>query len=106
MKLQNKIRKRLQEHYGVFDSYLELKYEIVITEQLLNGDYTKKHEWATYNQVVLELKNNIQDMLKVKELQYKLTESSYPNEDCIQILEDIKDVSPEMQRLYNKIKNF
>ena len=106
MKLKNKIRKRLQEHYGVFDSYLELKYEIVITEQLLNGDSVKKHEWATYNQVILELKDNIQDMLKVKELQYKLTESLSPKEDCIQILEDVKDVSPELQRLYYKIKNF
>ena len=38
-------------------------------------------------------------MLKVKELQYKLTESLSPNEDCIQILEDVKDVSPELQRM-------
>jgi hypothetical protein len=45
-------------------------------------------------------------MLKVKELQYRLTESVDPNEVCIAVIEDVKDQSPELERLYYKIRNF
>jgi hypothetical protein len=54
----------------------------------------------------LELKNTLKDMLKVKELQYKLTENLDPNEVCIEVLETVKERSPELERLYNKIRNF
>jgi hypothetical protein len=77
-----------------------------ITENLILGDIEEKQAWATYNQVILELKNTLKDNLKVKELQYKLTEDINPNEVCIQVIEPIKTKSPELERLYYKIKNF
>jgi hypothetical protein len=106
MNLKEKIRMVLREHYGDFDSYLEHEYENKITENLILGDIEKKQAWATYNQVILELKNSLKDNLKVKELQYKLTEGINPNEVCIQVIEPIKNQSPELERLYYKIKNF
>jgi hypothetical protein len=106
MDLKSKIRTVLKEHYGSFDSYLEHEYETKITETLINGDLNKKLEWLTYNQVILELKHNLKDILKVKELQYKLTENTNPLNECIEILEPIKHRTPELERLYNKIKNF
>jgi hypothetical protein len=45
-------------------------------------------------------------MLKVKELQYKLTEEENPREVIIEVIEDVKGLTPELERLYNKIKNF
>ena len=66
-----------------------------------------REKWATYNQVLVELKHNIKDMLKVKELQYKLTEDdSNPTISCIDVLDSLKNRSDELERLYNKIRNF
>ena len=45
-------------------------------------------------------------MLKVKELQYRLTEEGNPNDVCIEVIEPVKDRSPELERLYYKIRNF
>jgi hypothetical protein len=59
MDLKPKIRKILREHYGEFETYLEHKYEEVLTENLITGSTIVKEAWATYNQVVLELKNSI-----------------------------------------------
>ena len=106
MTLKSKIRKVLKEHYGDFSSYLEHQYENKLTENLIVGDINHKKEWITYNQVILELKNTLKDMLKVKELQYRLTESVNPNEVCIEVIEEVKDQSPELERLYYKIRNF
>jgi hypothetical protein len=106
MNLKEKIRIVLREHYGDFNSYLEHEYENKITENLILGDIEEKQAWVTYNQVILELKNTLKDNLKVKELQYKLTEDINPNEVCIQVIEPIKTKSPELERLYYKIKNF
>ena len=106
MNLKTKIRLVLKEHYGEFNSYLEHEYENKLTENLIIGNLDNKKAWATYNQVILELKNTLKDMLKVKELQYKLTDNSDPNEVCIEVLETVKERSPELERLYNKIKNF
>lgn len=106
MNINAKIREKLREVYGPFDTYLEHAYEDKITENLFNGDLKTKNEWATYNQVILELKYNIKDALKVKELQYKLTDNIPPNEACIQVLNELKNLSPELYRLYNKINNF
>jgi hypothetical protein len=106
MNLKTKIRKVLKEHYGEFSSNLEHQYEDKLTENLIVGNIEKKKAWLTYNQVILELKNTLKDMLKVKELQYKLTESVNPNEVCIEVIEDLKDKSPELERLYYKIRNF
>jgi hypothetical protein len=106
MNLKEKIRIVLREHYGDFNSYLEHEYENKITENLILGDIEEKQAWVTYNQVILELKNTLKDNLKVKELQYKLTEDVNPNEVCIQVIEAVKNQSPELERLYYKIKNF
>lgn len=106
MELKDKIKLVLREHYGDFNSYLEHKYECKLTESLIVGDIDEKMAWATYNQVILELKNNLKNMLKVKELQYKLTENSDPNIACIEVLETYKTKTPELERLYYKIKNF
>ena len=106
MNLKSKIREKLREAYGSFDTYLEHEYENKLTNNLFNGDLKLKHEWVTYNQVILELKHNIKDGIKVKELQYKLTEDSPPNEAGIEVIYDIKNLTPELYRLYNKINNF
>ena len=106
MILKDKIRMVLREHYGEFETYLEHEYEIILTEHLFDDNMEKKRAWATYNQVILELKNTLKDMLRVEELQYRLTEESNPNEVCMSVIEDIKDKSPELSRLYDKILNF
>ena len=106
MNLRVKIRKALREKYGEFNTYLEHAYEKKVTENLIVGDIEDKKAWATYNQVILELKHSLKDHLKVKELQYKLTESTNPNEVCIQVIEDVKHRSSELERLYYKITNF
>ena len=106
MSLKAKIRQILKEHYGNFDSGLEHTYEDTLTEKLIVGNTQQKKAWATYNQVILELKHSIKDMLKVKELQYKLTENSDPNEVCIEVIKEVKNRTPELDRLYYKIVNF
>ena len=106
MNLKAKIRLVLREHYGEFNTYLEHEYENKLTENLIIGNMYDKKVWMTYNQVILELKNTLKDMLEVKELQYKLTENLDPNESCIEFLENIRSKSPELERLYDKIRNF
>lgn len=106
MNIKVKIRKALKEHYGEFNSELEHQYENKLTENLIVGDIENKKAWLTYNQVILELKNTLKDMLRVKELQYKLTENIDPNEVCIEVIEEVKDRTPELERLYYKIRNF
>lgn len=106
MNIKAKIRKALKETYGDFNSKLEHEYESKLTENLIIGDMEKKKAWLTYNQVILELKHQLKDMLRVKELQYKLTDEADPNEVCIEVIESVKDRSPEMERLYDKIRNF
>ena len=106
MNLKTKIRQVLRETYGEFNTLLEHQYEDKLVEVLIVGDMSNKRAWATYNQVILELKNSLKDMLKVKELQYKLTDNSDPNEVCIELLEAIQHRTPELERLYYKIRNF
>jgi hypothetical protein len=106
MNLRTKIRAALMEHYGEFNSVLEHQYESLLTKNLIDGDVQSKREWLTYNQVILELKNSLKDMLRVKELQYKLTEDSNPNDVCISVMESVKNRTPELDRLYQKIMNF
>lgn len=105
MDLKAKIRLVLKETYGEFNTYLELEYENKVIENLLMGDLDKQKAWATYNQVILELKHSLKDTLRTKELQYRLTDNSNPNEVCIDVLENVKYVTPELTRLYEKIKN-
>jgi hypothetical protein len=105
--IKSKIREKLIEVYGdQFNSYLEKIYVSKITENLINGDFKSKYEWLTYNQVILELKHNLKDSIKVKELQYKLTDNQNPNNVCVEVIRDVSHLTPELSRLYNKIMNF
>ena len=104
--IENRIRTVLREHYGEFSTNLELYYENKLTDALLLESNTKKHEWATYNQVILELKNNLKAYQLVKELQYRLTDHECPKNACIDVIGHSKKMTPELQRLYEKITNF
>lgn len=106
MELRDKIRFKLREAYGEFETYLEGTYEQYLTENIYSSTIDNKKKWITYNQVILELKHNLKDMLKVKELQYKLTETTNPNNTCIEVLSGLENMTPELDRLYHKIKNF
>ena len=106
MDIRDKIRKALTEVYGNFETYLESEYEKYISDNLTNASMSNKRKWITYNQVILELKHNIKNMLKVKELQYKLTEDTEPREVCIEVIETLEIKTPELERLYYKIRNF
>jgi hypothetical protein len=106
MDIRAKIRQALREQYGEFDTHLENIYAEKVTDNLASGSKKNKEAWSTYNQVVLELKHSIKDNLKVKELQYKLTDEFNPNEVCIEVIKDIKNPSLELERLYIKIMNF
>ena len=107
MSLKAKIRKKLIEVYGgQFETCLEHEYISKITDNLINGDFKSKDEWLTYNQVMLELKHNLKDAIRVKELQYKLTDNDEPNKACIEVINEIKNMTPELTRLYHKINNF
>lgn len=104
MDLKLKIRDVLREYYGEFNSFLEIEYENKLTENLIVGDYKTKNAWATYNQVILELKFSLRDNLKVKQLQYNLTENTNPNLECLKVIEEVETITPELTRLYEKIK--
>lgn len=106
MDIKNKIKQVLREQYGDFTTHLEHVYEDKLAESLSDENPRCRKAWATYNQVVLELKHSLKDNLKVKELQYKLTENSDPNRVCIEVIDEVKSFSPELERLYYKIRNF
>jgi hypothetical protein len=102
-----RIKRVLNEHYGDFNTTLELDYENIIADRLLNEvTYDKKLEWATYNQVVLELKHNLNDYQLVSELQYRLSDLEHPKRVCMEVITNSKTVTPELQRLYEKIVTF
>ncbi len=105
MELKAKIRNILKEQYGEFNTFLEIEYENKLTENLIVGDDETKNAWVTYNQVILELKFSLNDTLKVKQLQYNLTEDSNPNLECIKVIEEVETLTPELTRLYEKIQN-
>lgn len=106
MDVKEKIKFKLREVYGNFDSYLENTYEECLTENIYTSTNDDREKWATYNQVILELKHSLKDMLRVKELQYKLTETKHPENTCIEVLSSLDKLTPELDRLYHKIKNF
>lgn len=106
MDTKAKIKEVLRKYYGEFETILEHQYEDAITEKLVDGPIEKRKAWATYNQVILELKHSLKDMLRVQELQYKLSDNIDPNEVIIEVIENIKTFTPELERLYWKVKNF
>ncbi len=57
-------------------------------------------------EVILELKHNVKDSIKVRELLYKLTDKGDPNIACMDVIREVKTKTPELDRLYFKIMNF
>ena len=106
MNIKSRIKELLTEKYGPFETDLEHEYEMVLTENLISGKLNTKKEWITYNQVILELKNSLKDTLRVKQLQYMLTDNLDPKNVCIEVIEDVKHNTKELERLYEKISNF
>lgn len=104
--MKGKIRNVLRDTYGEYKTNLEGEYRDKVIEVLLSEDIKDKREWATYNQVVVELKHNIKDSLKTRELLYRLTDKEDPNSACIDVIKEIKKRTPELERLYHKIINF
>lgn len=96
----------LRENYGSVETYLDKKYVNTMTDNLLTEKIKDKQNWITYNQVILEIKNNLKDSLKLKELQYRLTDNENPKLACMDVLETIQKKTPELERLYYKIRNF
>jgi len=110
MELKTKILKLLREGYGEFDSHLEVQYQETVSNNLTKSQQSNNRnnvrEWVTYNQVILEFKNNLRDFSKVKELQYRITDQEDPTEVCIEVIKESKQRSPELNRLYFKLMNF
>lgn len=104
--MKDTIKKVLREYYGEFNSKLERDYENKIISVLLSAELEEKHKWATYNQVILELKTNLINSIKISELQYRLTDNEDPSKCCLDVIESIDECTPEMVRLYSKIKLF
>lgn len=104
--LTNKISTVLREYYGNFDTELELQYEEKLVNSIKLLDFDKKREWATYNQVVLELKHSLKQHQLVKELQYRLSDKENPREVCLEVIAGVENLSPELVRLHTKITSF
>jgi hypothetical protein len=51
---------------------------------------------------MLELKFSLKDSLKVKQLQYILTEDVDYNIECLRVIEGVEILTPELARLYEK----
>lgn len=106
MDIKARIKKVLREEYGGFRTHLEHVYENKVVDVLTHDNFKTKQAWLTYNQVILELKHSLKDTLRVKELQYKLTDNSDPNKVCLDVINEIEFRSPELDRLYHKIMSF
>ena len=106
MNIKNKIKSVLTDNYGEFSSYLEKLYEEKLTEKLSSDYILDKKIWATYNQVVIELKLQFNNDLLLKEFLYIITDDNISNETIIFFIEKIENKTNELDRLYDKIKNF
>jgi hypothetical protein len=104
MDLTKKIQKELESKYGEFETTLESQYKDKFIDNLINGKGKDRLFWTTYHQVILELRNNLCNDLKLKELMYYLTEGD--DVMCLKILESIDVKNKEIDRLYLKIKEF
>jgi len=106
MLLKEKIRLELEKVYGQYEKGLESTYSDKIIYEIMSNPYNEKLEWSTYNQVIIELKHNLSLRLKLKELLYRITDEENPTDACISVLEKITNKTPELIRLYEKVKTF
>lgn len=104
--LEDRIREVLRHHYGDFCTELEIEYEDTLVQSLLEDNNFSRDKWATYNQVILEYKDVMQDFIAVQELQYRLTDKEDPDTVCMDVIRNSHRITPELQRLYEKIMNF
>ena len=105
--MKTRIKKALREFYGNFDTFLENDYETLMVEKIASPE--ERRQWATYNSVLLELKNNLKNQIRVKQLQYRLTDDENPKNVILEVLNEIKNkeqFSTELERLRAKINNF
>lgn len=87
-------------------SQLEKDYENKLVKELSSKSIQQKRKWMTYNQLVIELKDNFHGRY-YKKLQYRLTdEASNPRRSCIQTICELDHGTEEIERLYLKIKGF
>lgn len=103
--MKEKIRVILRELYGPETTNLDKVSIDVITEGLLLEEWFEKEKWATYNQVLLEIKL-LGDTDKMRELQYFMSDDIDPKNICINIINKIDNKSTELLRLLEKIKTF
>lgn len=96
----------LTTYYGRFKTRLEIEYKYLILNKLLTGDDETRKWWATFHQVALTLKHNVKDELKLKELQYRLTNGEDPILVTTEIISRLGFQDSEINRLYIKIINF
>jgi uncharacterized protein YdiU (UPF0061 family) len=106
MDIKDKIKTVLKDTYGEFTSFLETEYEVKLTEKLSSNSITERKIWATYNQIIIEVKCNQNNDLILKELLYILTENEINNESILFVIDKIENKTKETDRLFNKIKNF
>lgn len=106
MTLEDKIKLNLEEVYGSYEDGLEAVYENKIIYEILTNTYDKKLEWATYNQVIIELKRNSDLQIYLKELLYRITDDEDPIDACVSVLTKTYSMNSELSRLYDKIKKF
>lgn len=103
--MREKISIILRELYGPEITNLDKISIDVITEGLLLEEWFEKEKWATYNQVLLEIKS-LGNTLKTQELQYFMSDSDDPKNVCIDVINSIDNKTPELLRLLEKIKTF
>ena len=103
--MKEKIKLILRELYGPENTNLDKISIDVITEGLLLEEWYEKEKWATYNQVLLEVKI-LGDPKKIQELQYFLTDKLDPKNICIKVIKSIDNRNSELERLLEKIQTF
>jgi len=105
MEIKNKIKSILTDNYGEFSSVLEKQYFEKLTEKLSSKSTIEQNIWATYNQIILEVKKYNNNIL-LQELLYFLSENEITNDSILKIIDKIEPKTLELNRLLTKIKNF
>lgn len=103
--MKEKIQLILRELYGPEITNLDKISIDVITEGLMLEEWFEKEKWATYNQILFEVRK-LGDNHKTQKLQYFISDIDDPKNMCIEVIDSIDNKSPELMRLLEKIKTF